>query len=92
MVIEGRAAANDECSNVAKEKRKRLNKLPIQIAPCKLSIYQKQVQNVVHDPDLRPPPGAERAEKKASRQRMPMHGETDLRKPAKRPFVIGMWQ
>jgi hypothetical protein len=39
-----RAAANDECSNVAKEKRKRINKLPIQIAPCKLSIYQKQVQ------------------------------------------------
>jgi hypothetical protein len=62
-----------------------------------LSEASAKVQHVMHDLGLRrrcelPPPGVERAEKKASRQRTPMHGETDLGKPAKRPFVIGMWQ
>jgi hypothetical protein len=63
----GRDAANGECSNVIKGKRKRINKLPIQIAPCKLSIYKKQVQKTnswcMHDRDsphkckIKPPPG-----------------------------------
>jgi hypothetical protein len=74
VVIEGRAAANDECSNVVKEKGKKANKQASD-TDCALQTIlsmRNKCKRTTRDARSRPaatvwiapPPGVKRAEKK----------------------------